>query len=99
MADWSPSASLDAIRLRAQLNAAIRAFFAERDVLEVETPVLSLAGNTDPNIASFSLEFTGRTDGAPRTRWLTRLMRSCSRLLPPEPLRATPWALRPLLSR
>ena len=70
MADWSPSASLDAIRLRAQLNAAIRAFFAERDVLEVETPVLSLAGNTDPNIASFSLEFSGRTDGAPRTRWL-----------------------------
>ena len=70
MADWSPSASLDAIRLRAQLNAAIRAFFAERDVLEVETPVLSLTGNTDPNIASFSLEFSGRTDGASRTRWL-----------------------------
>jgi lysyl-tRNA synthetase class 2 len=39
-------------------------------VLEVETPVLSRAGNTDPNIASFSLEFSGRTDGAPRTRWL-----------------------------
>jgi len=52
------------------LNATIRAFFAERDVMEVETPVLSLAGNTDPNIASFSLEFSGRTDGAPRTRWL-----------------------------
>jgi len=32
--------------------------------------VLSRAGNTDPNIASFSLEFSGRTDGAPRTRWL-----------------------------
>ena len=58
------------MRLRAQLYAAIRAFFAERDVLEVETPVLSRAGNTDPNIASFSLEFSGRTDGAPRTRWL-----------------------------
>ena len=39
-------------------------------MLEVETPVLSRAGNTDPNIASFSLEFSGRTDGAPRTRWL-----------------------------
>ncbi|WP_330970528.1 amino acid--tRNA ligase-related protein, partial [Lysobacter sp. A3-1-A15] len=34
------------------------------------TPVLSVAGNTDPNIASFSLQFSGRTDGAPRTRWL-----------------------------
>lgn len=70
MSDWQPSASLDAIRLRARLNAAIRGFFAERDVLEVETPVLSMAGNTDPNIASFALEFSGRTDGAPRTRWL-----------------------------
>jgi elongation factor P--(R)-beta-lysine ligase len=59
-----------ALRLRASLYAAIRAFFAERNVLEVETPVLSRAGNTDPNIASFSLAFSGRTDGAPRTRWL-----------------------------
>lgn len=70
MSDWRPSAPFDALRLRARLNAAIRAFFAERGVTEVETPVLSRAGNTDPNIASFSLEFSGRTDGAPRTRWL-----------------------------
>lgn len=67
---WQPSASLDALRLRAALNARIRDFFARRDVLEVETPVLSMAGNTEPNIASFALEFSGRTDGAPRTRWL-----------------------------
>jgi lysyl-tRNA synthetase class 2 len=70
MADWRPSASLEALRLRAALNARIRSFFSEREVLEVETPVLSVAGNTDPNIASFSLHFSGRTDGAPRTRWL-----------------------------
>lgn len=69
-ADWQPSASLDAMRLRAQVNAAIRAFFADRSVLEVETPILSQSGNTDPNIASFTLEFSGRTEGAPRTRWL-----------------------------
>src|SRR3546814_15923172 len=31
---------------------------------------MSVAGNTDPNIASVSLQFSGRTDGAPRTRWL-----------------------------
>lgn len=67
---WPPSASFDTLRLRARLNATIRTFFAERNVIEVETPVLSRAGNTDPNIASFSLEFSGRTDGAPRTRWL-----------------------------
>lgn len=67
---WQPSARPDAIHLRARLNARVRDFFARRGVLEVETPILSRAGNTDPNIASFSLEFSGRTDGAPRTRWL-----------------------------
>jgi len=70
MTAWMPAATPEMLRLRAKLNAAIRAFFAERDVLEVETPVLSAAGNTDPNIASFPLEFSGRTDHAPRTRWL-----------------------------
>lgn len=70
MIEWRPTATIDALRLRARLYATIRAFFAERDVLEVETPVLSVAGNTDPNIESFSLEFSGRTDGASRTRWL-----------------------------
>lgn len=70
MIDWQPSASFDAIRLRAALNRLAREFFHARGVLEVETPVMSVAGNTDPNIASFPLEFSGRTDGAPRTRWL-----------------------------
>lgn len=70
MNDWQPSAGIEALRLRARLYATIRAFFAERGVLEVETPVLSAAGNTDVNIASFSLAFSGRTEGGPRTRWL-----------------------------
>jgi lysyl-tRNA synthetase class 2 len=67
---WCPSADVAALKLRASLLAAIRAFFAGRAVLEVETPIMSATGNTDPNIASFALEFSGRTDGAPRTRWL-----------------------------
>ena len=67
---WTPSATRDAIRLRAWLNRLVREFFHARNVLEVETPAMSLAGNTDPNIASFQLQFSGRTDGAPRTRWL-----------------------------
>ena len=69
-AAWTPSASRDAVLMRAALNRLVREFFHSRNVLEVETPVLSQAGNTEPNIASFSLEFSGRTDGAPRTRWL-----------------------------
>ena len=67
---WEPSARREALQLRARFNRLARGFFDERGVLEVETPVLSLAGNTEPNIASFSLAFSGRTDGAPRTRWL-----------------------------
>ena len=70
MTDWQPTATVEALRLRAAFNRLAREFFHARGVLEVETPVLSLAGNTEPNIASFSLEFSGRTDGASRTRWL-----------------------------
>lgn len=58
------------LRLRARLYAHIRAFFEARDVLEVETPILSRAGNTDPNIASFALEFSGPQQAGPRQRWL-----------------------------
>ncbi|MGO4702453.1 EF-P lysine aminoacylase EpmA [Dyella sp. 2RAB6] len=58
------------LRLRAQLNALLRQFFAERGVLEVETPILSAAGNTDPNIESFSATFSGHVDAGPRERWL-----------------------------
>ena len=35
----------------------IRAFFDARDVLEVETPVLASAGNTDPHIESLTTIF------------------------------------------
>ncbi len=67
-ADWEPAASIAAIQLRARLNALFRSFFAERDVLEVETPILSAAGNTDPNIASFALD--AGTPATPQPRWL-----------------------------
>ncbi|MGB8378126.1 MAG: EF-P lysine aminoacylase EpmA [Rhodanobacteraceae bacterium] len=59
-----------ALHLRAELYALIRAFFAERDVLEVETPILSAAANTDPSIQSFSTAFCGHVDAGPRERWL-----------------------------
>lgn len=68
--NWRPSASFEVIRLRARLNATVRAYFAARGVLEVETPLMSQAGNTDPNIASFPLAFGGHVDAGPRQRWL-----------------------------
>jgi len=49
---WRPSANLQHLRSRAQLLQDIRGFFADRAVLEVETPVLSAAGNPDPAIES-----------------------------------------------
>lgn len=59
MTDSSPTASLDVLKKRAELLRQIRAFFYARDVLEVDTPALSVAGNTDPNIESFSTDYTG----------------------------------------
>ena len=58
------------LRLRAETYAQIRAFFASREVLEVETPILSAAGNTDPNIQSFRTRFSGHVDAGARERWL-----------------------------
>ncbi|HLW23180.1 MAG TPA: EF-P lysine aminoacylase EpmA [Steroidobacteraceae bacterium] len=57
--DWRPTASREALLQRATLLARVRAFFAERSVLEVETPVLSSAAVSDPQIESLSTEIAG----------------------------------------
>ena len=56
--------------MRARLNTLIRTFFAERHVAEVETPILSAAGNTEPNIEGFTTTFTGPVGGGARERFL-----------------------------
>ena len=48
--DWQPTASRAALKIRAQQLAFVRGFFAQRDVLEVETPVLGRCGVTEPNL-------------------------------------------------
>ena len=53
MSAWKPSCSVRVLSERARMNATIRAFFAQQQVLEVETPALSQAANTDPYIDSF----------------------------------------------
>lgn len=53
-ATWRPAAGLDALLKRAQILARIRAFFAERGVLEVETPVLAAAPVSDPHLQALS---------------------------------------------
>ena len=50
--DWRPTCSVAALRARAELLAEIRAFFAERDVIEVQTPTLGRTSVTEPQIES-----------------------------------------------
>ncbi len=69
--DWQPSALLSALKQRAELLADIRAFFASRDVLEVETPILSSCGNTDPNIDSMRVSAASAGTGSRHDMFLS----------------------------
>lgn len=59
--DWRPAATRRVLEARAELYGSIRAFFAARGALEVETPILSRHATVDRHIDSFAT-----TDG----RWL-----------------------------
>jgi lysyl-tRNA synthetase class 2 len=50
--DWQPTATFESLRVRAGTLASIRRFFADRGVLEVETPALSAAAVTDLHLHS-----------------------------------------------
>lgn len=52
--DWQPTATIANLRRRSEILAKIRQFFAERSVIEVETPLLSQHTVTNPYIQSFS---------------------------------------------
>jgi len=56
MVDWKPSASLQNLQRRADVLAKIRRFFSERDVLEVETPLLASSTVPDVYIESIAAE-------------------------------------------
>ena len=65
--DWAPTATRERLVQRARLISEVRAFFIEREVLEVETPVLGRAGSTDVGLASLSLtaQFPGERERVP----------------------------------
>lgn len=52
---WQPTASIHAIQARADLYRQIRDFFAERQVMEVDVPVLGEAAAVDVNIESIAV--------------------------------------------
>lgn len=68
MMTYQPTATLELARERANMYATIRQFFAEREVLEVQTPVMSQAGNTDIFLQSVSTNVT--VNDKPRTYYL-----------------------------
>ena len=54
---WQPSASIAALRQRAQLMASIREFFNVRNYLEVETPIMARFGITDVYLSNIKATF------------------------------------------
>ncbi|MEE7627749.1 EF-P lysine aminoacylase EpmA [Methylobacter sp. Wu8] len=55
--EWQPTCAIELLRLRARTLAKIRQFFADRSVLEVETPLLGNSIGTDPQLAFFTTEY------------------------------------------
>ncbi|KAF3983793.1 MAG: EF-P lysine aminoacylase GenX [Methylococcales symbiont of Hymedesmia sp. n. MRB-2018] len=51
---WAPACNLKQLQCRAQMLSKIRAFFEQRKVLEVETPLLCHSTGTDPQLDFFS---------------------------------------------
>lgn len=61
---WRPTASFRALKHRAAMLAAAREFFANRGILEVETPILSAAAVSDLHIESMSTRLAGMASPA-----------------------------------
>ena len=55
VSQWLPSASPESLAARADLLQALRRFFSDRGVMEVETPLLSQGTVPDPGIDIFTL--------------------------------------------
>lgn len=56
---WQPTASMELLRKRAMILGQIRQFFAQRNVLEVDTPAMSHATVTDFHLHTFQTDFIG----------------------------------------
>ena len=53
---WKPQATKQALVARARLNASIRSFFQQRNIIEVETPLLNPYAVTDLHIDSIATQ-------------------------------------------
>lgn len=60
MTHWEPTASIETLKARAAFLKKIRQFFDERDVLEVETPLMAKFGVTDLHLDNFETSHLGK---------------------------------------
>jgi lysyl-tRNA synthetase class 2 len=58
---WRPGADQAALIARAEMLTQVRHFFAQRKVLEVETPLLCQGAPTDPHLESMQVDTNGGT--------------------------------------
>ncbi|WP_111655623.1 EF-P lysine aminoacylase EpmA [Isoalcanivorax indicus] len=77
---WRPTGSARALKARAQLYAAVRAFFAAREVMEVSTPVLAAHGVTDPHIPCIAVPGYGYLQSSPEYHMKRLLAAGCGPL-------------------
>ena len=68
--DFLPSASMENLRLRAELLRKLREFFHSHGFLEVETPILSADTVVDRHLEPFHIDLTTSPDSPPRRMWL-----------------------------
>lgn len=57
--NWQPTATIEQLKQRADIVQTIRQFFAQRNVMEVDTPAMSHATVTDIHLHTFQTEFVG----------------------------------------
>ncbi len=67
---WNSTASIENLRRRAAIIAAIRTFFAEKDVLEVDTPVMSNGAVSDPYIDTIECRYQPLVGGEVELKYL-----------------------------
>lgn len=67
---WQPTASLENLKKRAKIINIIRAFFCEKNILEVDTPLLSCAGVTDVHLANITVNYQATTNAPIQTLYL-----------------------------
>lgn len=70
VSNWQPSATISALKQRAEILQKIRQFFTDKSVLEVDTPTLTQATVTDQHLHSFSTQFQSPLRNQTQTLYL-----------------------------